>query len=141
MIIAKGSKPDILLKLFSGEAHGTYFSPRKKKLNSRKCWIAYTLMPKGSLILDSGAAQALLHRGKSLLPSGILDVEGEFSPGAPVAIRNQAYEEIGIGLVNYSAAEIRIIKGLHTDEIVEHLGGKLYDVVIHRDNMVIAERV
>jgi glutamate 5-kinase len=139
MVIAKGSKPDILLRLFSGEVHGTYFAPQERKLNLRKCWIAYTLTPKGSLILDAGAEQALLYRGKSLLPSGILDVEGEFGQGAPAAIKNQDRQEIGIGLVNYSAADIRIIKGLKTSQIKARLGDKPYDEVIHRDNMVITE--
>jgi glutamate 5-kinase len=140
MVIAKGIKPDILLRLFSGEAHGTYFAPRAKKLNRRKCWIAYTLTPKGSLILDAGAEQALLHHGKSLLPSGIIDVEGEFGQGAPAAIKNQDQKEIGIGLVNYSAADIRIIKGLKTNQIKARLGDKPYDEVIHRDNLVITVR-
>lgn len=140
MVIAKGSKPDILLRLFSGEAHGTYFAPRERRLNRRKCWIAYTLTPKGSLILDAGAEQALLHRGKSLLPSGIVDVEGEFGQGAPAAIKNQGQQEIGIGLVNYSAADIRAIKGLKSSQIKARLGDKPYDEVIHRDNMVITVR-
>ena len=137
MIIAKGSKPDILLRLFAGEPHGTYFAPQAKKMNRRKCWIAYTLTPKGRLILDAGAENALLHNGKSLLPSGIVEVEGQFGQGEPAALLNQAREEIGIGLVNYSAADIRAIKGLKSSQIEERLGGKPYDEVIHRDNMVI----
>jgi glutamate 5-kinase len=137
MIIAQGTKPDILLRLFSGEAHGTYFAPQEKKMKRRKCWIAYSLTPKGSLILDAGAEQALLHNGKSLLPSGIVDVEGEFNEGAPASLRNLDRKEIGIGLVNYSAADIRVIKGLQTNQIKDLLGGKPYDEVIHRDNMVI----
>ncbi len=137
MIIAKGDKPDILLKLFSGEAHGTYFEPRRKKLNRRKCWIAYTLTPKGALTIDSGAEQAVHHRGKSLLPSGIVSVTGDFREGAPVAIRNSSDETIGVGLVNYSAADIRAIQGMKTQQIKARLGGKPYDEVIHRDNLVI----
>ena len=137
MIIAKGDKPDILLKLFSGEAHGTYFEPRRKKLNRRKCWIAYTLTPKGALTIDSGAEQAVHHRGKSLLPSGIVSVTGDFREGAPVAIRNSSDETIGVGLVNYSAADIRAIQGMKTQQIKARLGGKPYDEVIHRNNLVI----
>jgi glutamate 5-kinase len=137
MIIARGTKPDILPRLFAGESHGTYFAPQNKKLNSRKCWIAYTLTPKGSLLLDAGAAQALLRLGKSLLPSGIVGVEGEFGVGAPAAILNQEGTGIGIGLVNYSAADIRAIMGLNTCQIKERLGAKPYDEVIHRDNLVI----
>jgi glutamate 5-kinase len=137
MIIAKGDHPDILLELFEGKAHGTYFAPRQKKLSSRKCWIAYTLTPKGGLVLDAGASQALIKNGKSLLPSGIVDVEGEFGVGAAVAFRNQQGEKLGVGLANYSAADIRLIKGLKTSQIEERLGGKPYDEVIHRDNLVI----
>ncbi|MBI5551655.1 MAG: glutamate 5-kinase [Desulfobacterales bacterium] len=139
MIIAKGTNPTILRQLFAGQALGTYFAPQAKKLNRRKCWIAYTLTPKGSLTLDAGAAQALLHRGKSLLPSGIVAVEGEFGVGAPAAIKNQAGEELGIGLVNYSADDIRTIMGLKTSQIKNRLGEKPYDEVIHRDNLVVTE--
>lgn len=137
MIIAKGDKPDILLQLFEGQAHGTYFVPRKKKLASRKCWIAYTLTPRGTLVVDSGAARALVNSGKSLLPSGIVDVEGEFGIGAAVAFDNQQGDPLGVGLVNYTAADIRLIKGLKTGQIADRLGAKPYDEVIHRDNLVI----
>lgn len=139
MIIAKGDKPDILLRLFDGEIHGTYFVPRKKKLNRRKCWIAYTLTPKGVLTLDDGALRALSHHGKSLLPSGIVDVDGDFGVGAPVAFQNREGEILGIGLVNYSAADIRSIKGLKSSQIKNCLGEKPYDEVIHRDNLVITD--
>ena len=137
MIIAKGDKPDILLQLFEGHSHGTYFAPRKKKLPSRKCWIAYTLTPKGALVVDAGAARALVNNGKSLLPSGILDVEGEFGVGAAVAFRNPQGDQLGIGLVNYTAAQIRKIKGLKSNQIEDVLDAKPYDEVIHRDNLVI----
>ncbi len=139
MLIAKGTNPDILRQLFSGRALGTYFAPQARKLNRRKCWIAYTLTPKGSLTLDAGAAQAVMHRGKSLLPSGIVAVEGEFGVGAPAAIKNQAGDAIGIGLVNYSADDIRAIMGLKTNQIKNRLGEKPYDEVIHRDNLVVTE--
>jgi glutamate 5-kinase len=79
----------------------------------------------------------LLRLGKSLLPSGIVGVEGEFGVGAPAAILNQEGTGIGIGLVNYSAADIRAIMGLNTCQIKERLGAKPYDEVIHRDNLVI----
>ncbi len=137
MIIAKGDKPDILLKLFAGEAHGTYFVPKEKKMASRKCWIAYTLKPKGSIRVDDGATRALTRNGKSLLPSGIVDVQGEFGVGAAVDIIGQDQEPLGIGLVNYSATETRAIQGLHSGQIEATLGSKPYDEVIHRDNLVI----
>jgi glutamate 5-kinase len=137
MIIAKGDKPDILLKLFDGERHGTYFVPKKEKMARRKCWIAYTLKPKGSLVLDNGAARALVHQGKSLLPVGIVDALGEFGVGAAVRIKDDQARTLGIGLVNYTATEIRSIMGLKTDQIKQQLGSKPYDEVIHRDNLVV----
>ncbi len=137
MIIAKGHKPDVLIKLFKGEAHGTYFIPKEKKLASRKCWIAYTLTPKGDIIIDAGAENAILNKGKSLLPSGIVGVQGNFSEGAPVAFKNTENQTLGIGLVNYEADEIRKIMGIHTHQIIKKLGCKPYDEVIHRDNLVI----
>ena len=139
MIIAKGHHPDVLLKLFAGEVLGTYFIPREKKLSRRKCWIAHTLTPKGTLTVDSGAAKALAENGKSLLPGGITDVEGEFGVGAPVSLKTTDGRVLGAGLVNFSAGDIRRIQGCRTDQIAERLGTKPYDEVIHRDNLVISE--
>jgi glutamate 5-kinase len=137
MVISKGEKPDILIKLFSGEEHGTFFVPKKKKLKSRKCWIAFTLKPKGIIRIDDGAAAAILSRGKSLLPSGIVSVEGEFGIGAPVEFRKEDNETLGTGLVNYSSTDIRKIMGLKSSRIKDRLGHKPYDYVIHRDNLAI----
>ena len=140
MIIAKGGAPDILIRLFDGEQSGTYFVPREKKLARRKCWIAYTLKPKGSLVIDTGAARAITQNGKSLLPGGITAVEGEFGVGAAVAFKDQREQILGVGLVNYAAAEIRAIMGLKTGQIKDKLGAKPYDEVIHRDNLVITDK-
>jgi len=137
MVVAKGDKPDILIRLLAGEAQGTYFVPRREKLTRRKCWIAFSLKPKGSLAIDAGAAAALTSRGKSLLASGIIGVKGEFSVGTPVELQAPTGETIGIGLVNYSAADIRRIRGLKSQLIRQALGHQPYDEVIHRDNLVI----
>ena len=137
MVIANGGKPDILIKLFSGKEIGTFFVSKKKKLKSRKCWIAFTLKPKGAIRIDDGAALAILNRGKSLLPSGIVDVEGEFNVGAPVEFKNGDNETLGTGLVNYSSSDIRKIMGLKSSRIKKILGHKPYDDVIHRDNLAI----
>jgi len=137
MVIANGGKPDILLKLFSGKEIGTFFVSKKKKLKSRKCWIAFTLKPKGTIRIDDGAALAILNRGKSLLPSGIVDVEGEFNVGAPVEFKNGDNRTLGTGLVNYNSADIRKIMGLKSSQIKKILGHKPYDDVIHRDNLAI----
>jgi glutamate 5-kinase len=137
MVIARGDKSDILIKLFADEAHGTFFIPREEKLASRKCWIAFTLKPHGAIKIDDGAANAILNNGKSLLPSGIVAVEGDFNMGAPVAFKNRNNEVLGIGLANYSAADIRKIMGLKSNQIKSVLGHKAYDEVIHRDNLAI----
>jgi glutamate 5-kinase len=137
MIIAKGDKPNILKKLFAGESHGTFFAPREQGLSSRKCWIAFNLKPQGALRIDSGAARAVLGGGKSLLPSGVTGVDGEFQEGASVEVITEAGQVIGAGLVNYNAADIRKIMGLKTGKIESALGQKTYDEVIHRDNLAV----
>ena len=137
MVIAKGDKPDILTRLLDGEPHGTYFVPRREKLTRRKCWIAFSLKPKGSLTVDAGAKTALTRRGKSLLASGVVGVQGEFAVGAAVEFRGPEGELLGVGLVNYSAADIRRVMGLRSQHIRQVLGHKSYDEVIHRDNLVI----
>ena len=137
MVIANGGRPDVLKKLFSGKDVGTFFTPKKKKLKSRKCWIAFTLKPKGVIRIDDGAAEAILNRGKSLLPSGIVGVEGEFGVGAPVEFRNTDDETLGTGLVNYSSTDILKIMGLKSSQIKNRLGHKPYDDVIHRDNLAV----
>jgi len=141
MIIANGGRPDVLKMLFSRKNVGTFFTPSEKKLKSRKCWIAFTLKPKGVIRIDDGAAEAILTKGKSLLPSGIVGVEGEFSVGAPVEFRKTDDETLGTGLVNYSSTDIRKIMGLKSSQIKNRLGHKPYDDVIHRDNLAVtAER-
>lgn len=137
MVIANGNRPDILQKLFAGKDVGTFFVPKEKKLKSRKCWIAFTLRTKGIINIDDGAANAILGKGKSLLPSGIVSVEGDFDVGDPVEFRGLNNEELGKGLVNYSAVDIRKIMGLKSSQIKNRLGYKPYDYVIHRDNLAI----
>jgi glutamate 5-kinase len=127
MVIAQGYRSDILIQLVEGAALGTFFVPRDQKLNRKKCWIGYTVNPQGSLHVDAGAAKALMDNGKSLLPSGIVDVQGQFPVGAAVSVIANGGQVIGNGLVNYNAEEIRTIR----------LGQKTYDEVIHRDNLVI----
>ena len=139
MIVAKGNTKNVLLRLFQGERLGTYFVPKNKKLASRKCWIAHTLAPKGSLVIDDGAVRAVRENGKSLLPIGVVRVEGEFEQGAPVAFKTVKNEIIGIGLANYRSSDVELIKGLKTSQIEACLGSKYYDEIIHRNNMVLKD--
>ena len=137
MVIAKGDAPDILLDLAAGDSLGTYFIPREEKLKRRKCWIAFSLKPEGRLVLDDGAVRAVLNNGKSLLPSGVVAIEGDFKVGAPVEFGSRNGEVIGVGLVNYSAAQIEKIRGLRSAQIESALGQKTYDEIIHRDNLAV----
>jgi len=137
MVIANGGRPGILRTLMKGDETGTFFVPRKERLASRKSWIAYTLKPKGAIRIDPGAADAIIGNGKSLLPSGIVGVEGDFQKGAPVTLKTEGDEALGTGLVNYSATDIRKIMGLKTSAVEQCLGEKPYDEVIHRDNLAL----
>ncbi|MCJ7830205.1 MAG: glutamate 5-kinase, partial [Desulfobacterales bacterium] len=137
MVIAKGLQPDVLDRLFAGEAQGTFFVPQPDKLSSRKRWIAFAQKPRGTIAIDAGAAHAILEKGKSLLPSGIVGVEGDFGVGAPVEFKDHANCLLGIGLVNYTAADIRKIMGLKSQQIKGCIGQKTYDEVIHRDNLIV----
>jgi len=139
MIVARGNVENVLPALFEGRPQGTYFVPKTKKLARRKCWIAHTLAPKGSLIIDDGAVRALRENGKSLLPIGVVKVEGEFEEGAPVAFKTAGNDIIGIGLVNYRSSDVERIKGLKTSQIEACLGSKHYDEIIHRNNMVLKD--
>lgn len=136
-IIICGLDPKNLSRLFAGEEIGTLFLPERRPLKGRKHWITYALRSKGKLILDDGAVHALCANGKSLLPSGIISVNGRFSVGDPVSCHNSKGLEIAKGLVNYPSSDLLRIKGLRTSEIEKVLGYKDYDEVIHRDNLVL----
>jgi len=136
-IIAGGRRPNVLVELLAGGEIGTLFLPTKERLKSRKHWIAYTLHPKGRLHLDEGAARALRQQGRSLLPSGVREVEGKFQAGDAVSCVGPDGREVARGLSNYSADEVVKIRGAKSREISSRLGYKLYDEVIHRDNLVV----
>ncbi len=137
MVIAGGLKPNILKRLFEGRDVGTLFLPKKEKMGSRKCWIAFTLKAKGTIKVDRGAVKAIHKDGRSLLPIGILDVEGDFGVGAAVGCIGPDGVPFARGLVNYNATDIRKLRGLKTNQIKQRLGYKYYNEVIHRDNLVI----
>jgi glutamate 5-kinase len=134
-VIADGRDPEVLTKLMAGEPVGTLFLPSGDGLSSYKRWIRFTSRPRGSVQVDGGARDALVHRGKSLLPSGVVGVEGDFQRGDVVRIKGPDGVEFARGLSNYATAEVEQIKGAHTAQIVSILGYKHYDEVIHRDNL------
>lgn len=136
-IIAPGKEKGILHAVIAGKEKGTLFLPMSDHLNSRKHWIAYTLRSRGKLVIDAGAKAALVEQGKSLLPSGIVDVEGDFGIGDPVLCVDESGATLAKGLVNYGSEEIHKIMGLKSTRIEQVLGYKDYDEVIHRDNMAV----
>ncbi|MFP4027173.1 MAG: glutamate 5-kinase [Candidatus Brocadiia bacterium] len=136
-LIADGRTDNILLDLMNGKRLGTLFLPADERLASRKRWIRFSRRPKGDIFVDEGARAALEERGKSLLPSGITTVKGDFSSGDVVRIKGPDGEEFARGLTNYTAEEVDSIKGLKTSRIEPTLGHKYYDEVVHRDNLAL----
>jgi glutamate 5-kinase len=136
-LLLNGEIPDLLPSVFAGSEQGTLFFSQGRKLPSRKHWIAYTLRSKGQLVLDSGAVTALTSRGKSLLPSGIVEVKGTFAAGDPVSCVDPDGKEFAKGLVNFSSDVVSGIKGRRTKEIAQGLGTHEYEEVIHRDNLAL----
>lgn len=140
VIIANGRQPDILSRIMGFDNVGTLFIPykNKKKIDSRKRWIGFIARPKGKIYIDDGALGALQKNGKSLLPSGMVRIDGNFVKGDVVSILSvKKHKEIARGLINYSSEEVQKIKGLRTSFIRKTLGSKPYDEVVHRDNMVL----
>lgn len=135
-IIASGREKDVLIRLSQGEAIGTELSPRQAPMHARSQWLADHLRCEGRVILDAGAAAALLKRKTSLLPVGVKAVEGDFVRGDVVACTDEKGVEIARGLANYASSEIRMIKGKHTQEIEGVLGYCAQPEFIHRDNLV-----
>ncbi len=136
-VITDGVKDGMLLRIVKGEAIGTKFFPKVTKISGRKRWIAFAAKASGAIIIDEGASVAIIEGGKSLLPSGILGVEGKFATGDMVVIKTKDKKEIAKGLVSYTSDEISKIKGSKSIQIEELLGYRGYDEVIHRDNLVI----
>jgi glutamate 5-kinase len=136
--IASGLQSGVLGKVFADkEACGTLILPEANRLTSRKHWIAYNLKTAGQIVVDQGAHDAVVQKGKSLLPSGLKEVRGVFGVGECVSCVDLEGREFARGLVNYSAQELNQIKGLHTSGIEKVLGYKAYDEIIHRDDLVV----
>ncbi|MEC4677037.1 MAG: glutamate 5-kinase [Nitrospirota bacterium] len=135
--IISGKKKGILSETVQGGQHGTLFSPAKSRLSKRKGWLTYSARSRGTVKLDNGAARAIVEKGGSLLPSGIISVEGNFDVGDSVSCLDAEGNRIAKGLSNYSAHDINKIRGHKTSEIEKILGYKYSDEVIHRDNLAL----
>ncbi len=137
-VIASGREPDVLLRLAAGESVGTALLATTPKVAARKQWMSDHLQLRGAVVVDDGAAAKLRDGGKSLLPIGVVSVEGDFHRGDVIAVRRGSGEEIGRGLSNYGSAEARLIARKPSSEIARLLGFVGESELIHRDNLVLA---
>ena len=138
MVIANGRKANMIEAILNGEDIGTFFCSQQDHLKSRKRWIAFGQKIKGSILIDNGAEGALKQEGKSLLSIGVVQVNGSFSRGETISIFSfDTGEEIARGLTNFSAEELKQIKGCKSNEINKILGYAGNKEVIHRDNLVL----
>lgn len=137
VVIARADDVDVLRKIMDGEDVGTLLMPHGSPLASRKHWIAFTLKSKGRIVVDAGAAKALVQKKSSLLPVGVTGVEGEFVTGDAVTIVDAAGTEIARGLARYGTVEIRRLAGKRTSEIDAHGLDHRGDAVVHRDDLVL----
>jgi glutamate 5-kinase len=135
--VANARAPGVIARLLAGERIGTVFAPSRRRMSSRARWIGQVARPAGRILIDEGAARALSAGGKSLLPSGVVAVAGQFERGATVSIIDPAGKELARGLTNYSSRQIDKIKGLKTSAIAKVLGEKPCDEVVHRNNMTL----
>ena len=136
-VIAWGRETDVLLRLAQGEAIGTLLTAPTQKLAARKQWMADHLQLRGAVIVDDGAAAKLKDHGKSLLPIGMVEVQGEFHRGDVIAVRNAVGAEIARGLANYSSSQARLIARKPSAEFERLLGYTGEPEMIHRDNLVL----
>ncbi|MDD2370608.1 MAG: glutamate 5-kinase [Firmicutes bacterium] len=136
VVIGNGNEKNLISNVVKGDFNGTVFIPHNKKIHTKKKWLLLSSKPKGSVIIDDGAQEALLKDGKSLLPIGILEVEGIFEADSVISIKNTMGKEIGRGISYYNNINILKIKGVKTKDLAKILGIEYeFDTVIHRDNM------
>jgi glutamate 5-kinase len=140
VVIASGREPHVLRRILDGEQLGTLFHPDREALRrmpGRDRWIAYFHRSGGSILVDTGARRALQQRGSSLLPSGVVSVEGAFGVGDVVEIADTEGAVFARGLSNYDAKTLGSIRGKRTADVRSQLGPGNYDEVVHRDNLVL----
>jgi glutamate 5-kinase len=136
-VITSGFEPDVLVRLAEGERIGTFFPAGDSHIESRKRWILAETVRHSKLVVDAGAARALRSGGKSLLPAGIVAIEGLFDRGQTVRIFDTEGHEIARGLSQYRASDMQLIKGLRSSLIAETLGYEYGPEAVHRDDMVV----
>jgi glutamate 5-kinase len=136
-VIARGLPAGSLGRIFKGEEVGTLFEPAPGRRHARGAWIAHALKPKGTLVVDAGARAALEEKKKSLLPSGITQVEGRFAQGDPVDIRDEAGEVFARGLTAYASDELEKLRGQRTSAFEGILGYRGMDEAVHKDDLAL----
>jgi len=137
VVIASGGTPEVIGRVLAGEQIGTRFPAITSRLESRKRWVLAEMVRHSRVLADDGAARALREGGKSLLPAGVLGVEGDFERGQTVRIFARTGQEVARGLAQYSARDLRLIKGLRSSQIAETLGYDYGPEIVHRDDMVL----
>ena len=136
-LIVNGFDKSIPEKIYKGKSVGTLFWAGREKIKKRKHWIVHTLKPSGKITIDSGAEKAILSRGKSLLPAGVIKVEGKFEFGNAVRILGEDGKEIARGLVNYNFRDLDSIMGMRTNAVKKIFEDNFYNEVIHRDDLTL----
>ena len=138
-VIASGKEPGLLAHVVNGEEVGSLFAPGAKRLTERKRWIAIRTRSRGSIVVDDGAKHALVERGASLLPIGIVEVRGDFGIGARVDLLDGQGEAFAVGLVSYPGSEIQRMKGRQSEEFQEVLGYMYVEEIVHREDLVLLD--
>jgi len=140
-LILNGQKASSFALLLNGDNPGTLFHKQQERLSAKKHWLLHSLKTFGEITLDPGAAKAVLERGASLLPKGILTVSGDFDKGDAVWLCNQAGQQLAKGICQYNTAELMKIKGVHSQDIAAVLGYCPSEVAVHRDDLALVEEL
>ena len=135
--LADGREHQVVPRLAAEEPVGTFFAPTASKMESRKRWMLSRVSNQGEIVVDAGAASALRHDNRSLLPAGVSEVKGHFRRGDVTLVVNPQGERVACGIASYSAEEVAAIRGLRSDRIEGALGYQYGEEVLHRNNMVL----
>lgn len=137
MVIASGSRENVLKDILTGQNIGTVFPARESHLRVRKSWLAFGKRLAGEITVDNGCAKAMREKGASILPAGVTACAGDFAAGSTVRVLTEAQQEIARGIVNFAAADLTKVLGQQTEQVTKILSGDVPTEVIHRDNMVL----
>jgi glutamate 5-kinase len=137
MVVCDGRREDVIVDAVEGKPVGTLFAGGAARIKGRKLWIALGQKTSGEVVVDDGARDALCSRGKSLLPIGVVGVEGTFETGDAIVLKDRAGTEIARGLTDMSSGELVRVMGMNSSSIAEEIPGLAGKEVVHRDHLVI----